>query len=143
MQFAGFVLYKGFFGSAPTPAPKAVSTTSVTTSGALPASGTLGAAVPGNSTPSIAGSGSAVGTSPAMAGVSTGSPKVASAGQSDKLLPYGPTFDVSKVIGQYNFQFGAYIYPVATSSDVGIDLRDLIKPAPKSSNSLLSGPAPK
>ncbi len=125
---AGVILYKGFFSSGPAASPATVtpkpgvpvSAATSTTPGASPAAATPGL------TP-----GGALGTTASSA-------KNPSMVQSDKLLPYGSTFNVNTALDQYNFQFGAYQYPVASSSDVGIDLKSLIKPEVKSSNSVLS-----
>ncbi len=47
----------------------------------------------------------------------------------DKILPTGDTFDVDKVFSPYNFQFGAYTYPVVnTTTDIGVDVNSVVKP---------------
>ncbi len=136
---AGFVLYNGLHSSAPKPPANAGNLT------AIPSGGAAASAVPS----ALPGASAAAGAAPAASGGAAASPapmagtaggtagageKTVAAASSDKLLPYGETFDVGKVVGKYNFQFGAYQYPVASSSDAGISLTDLIKPEEKSSN---------
>ena len=129
---AGYVLYNGFHSSSPGSASKATLPPTNTTAGAP---GVTPAGVTTGNVPSGTGAGASA-AAPLAAGASPTGASMTGVSTSDKILPNGETFNVDKVFTQYNFQFGAYTYPViSTSTDIGLDLKNIIKPEEKSDKS--------